>query len=72
MYNGISPFLKGCPLGLVVLLATSPSWAQDAVPVTKDYLIDEYGERNPQVRQIMGVRTRWFDKLRVLHKTTGR
>jgi hypothetical protein len=35
-------------------------------------LIDKYGERNPQVRQIMGIRTRWFDKLRVLHKTTGR
>jgi len=35
-------------------------------------IVDEYGDRNPQVRKIMGIRTRWFDKLRVLHKTTGR
>ena len=52
MYNGISTFLKGCPLGLVVLLATAPSWAQDAVPVTKDYLIDEYGERRAFSRAV--------------------
>ena len=52
MYNGISTFLKGCPLGLVVLLVISPSWAQDAVPVTKDYLIDEYGERRAFSRAV--------------------
>ena len=52
MYNGISTYLKGCPLGLVVLLATAPSWAQDAVPVTKDYLIDEYGERRAFSRAV--------------------
>ena len=52
MYNGISTYLKGCPLGLVMLLATAPSWAQDAVPVTKDYLIDEYGERRAFSRAV--------------------
>ena len=52
MYNSIPTFLKGCPLGLVVLLVTSPSWAQDAVPVTKDYLIDEYGERRAFSRAV--------------------
>ncbi len=52
MYNGIATFLKGHPLGLVVLLAASPSWAQNAVPVTKDYLIDEYGERRAFSRAV--------------------
>jgi len=51
MYRGIQGFFGRCPLALA-LLATAPGWAQDAVPVTKDYLIDEYGERRAFSRAV--------------------
>ena len=35
--------LKNTVIMLFVIVA-SPSWAQNQIPVTKDYLIDEYGE----------------------------
>lgn len=38
----------------------------------EEELLDKYGERDPQVRDIQRTRTRWIDRLRVLHKTTGR
>ncbi len=52
MYKRIPSLFKGCPLALLVLLGASPSWAQDAVPVTKEYLIDEYGERRAFSRAV--------------------
>ncbi len=52
MYKRIPSFFRGCPLVLLALLAASPSWAQDAVPVTKEYLIDEYGERRAFSRAV--------------------
>ena len=52
MYKRIPSFFRSCPLALVVLLAAPPSWAQDAVPVTKEYLIDEYGERRAFSRAV--------------------
>ena len=36
----------------VLALAASPLWAQDAPPVTKEYLIDEYGERRAFSRAV--------------------
>jgi len=38
----------------------------------EEELLETYGERDPQVRDIQRTRTRWLDRLRVLHKTTGR
>jgi len=35
-------------------------------------LFEKYGERDRQVRQIVRTRTRWIDRVRVLHKTTSR
>ncbi len=52
MYKKISSFFRGFPLAMVVLLAASSSWGQDAVPVTKEYLIDEYGERRAFSRAV--------------------
>ncbi len=52
MYKSIPRFLRGCPLVLLALLAASPGRAQDAVPVTKEYLIDEYGERRAFSRAV--------------------
>ena len=52
MYKRIPSFFRSCPLVLLALLAASPSWAQDAVPVTKEYLIDEYGERRAFSRAV--------------------
>ncbi len=52
MYKRIRSLFSGCPLALLVLLGASPSWAQDAVPVTKEYLIDEYGERRAFSRAV--------------------
>lgn len=42
---------KGAQLALLVLVS-SPLWAQDLPPVTKDYLIDEYGERRAFSRAV--------------------
>ncbi len=52
MYKRIPSFFRDNSLALLVLLAVSPSWAQDAVPVTKEYLIDEYGERRAFSRAV--------------------
>lgn len=38
----------------------------------EEELVDTYGDSNRQVRKIMRTRSRWFDRLRVLHKTTPR
>lgn len=38
----------------------------------EERIVAEYGEGNPTVRAIVRTRSRWFDRLRVLHKTTGR
>ena len=38
----------------------------------EEELIAEHGDTDPDVRRILATRSDWFDKLRVLHKTTGR
>jgi hypothetical protein len=38
----------------------------------EERLLEEPGESDPVVRLIKKERSAWFDKLRVLHKTTGR
>ena len=38
----------------------------------EDQLMEEYGDTDRQVREIMSIRTKWIEKLTVLHKTTGR
>jgi hypothetical protein len=38
----------------------------------EEEILDKYGERDPQVREIMRIRSSWIDRLRVLHKSTGR
>ncbi|MDP6762705.1 MAG: hypothetical protein QF860_07565 [Planctomycetota bacterium] len=35
-------------------------------------LLASYGDRDRQVREIVRERNRWIDRVRVLHKTTGR
>jgi enamine deaminase RidA (YjgF/YER057c/UK114 family) len=52
MFRIISIFFRGGPLALLALLATSSIWAQENVPVIKDYLIDEYGERRAFSRAV--------------------
>ena len=47
----MSTSFKGWSLALLAL-AASPLWAQDLPPVTKDYLIDEYGERRAFSRAV--------------------
>jgi hypothetical protein len=38
----------------------------------EDELFEKYGDRDPQVREIVRTRTRWADRLTVLHKSTPR
>ncbi len=38
----------------------------------EDELMEKYGDTDRQVREIMSIRTKWIEKLTVLHKTTGR
>jgi len=38
----------------------------------EEELFEKYGERDRQVREIVRARTRWIDRVRVLHKTTSR
>lgn len=38
----------------------------------EEQLLAQYGDRDPQVREIVSTRNRWIDRVRVLHKTTGR
>jgi hypothetical protein len=38
----------------------------------EDQLLADYGDKDRQVRAIMNERSKWFDMLRTLHKTTGR
>lgn len=38
----------------------------------EEKLLEQYGDRDPQVREILSTRNRWIDRVRVLHKTTGR
>lgn len=38
----------------------------------EEELMTEYGDTDRQVRKIMSIRTKWFDKLTALHKTTSR
>lgn len=46
--------------------------AIEITAVWEEELLDKYGDRDPQVRAIQNTRTRWTDRLRVLHKTTSR
>ena len=46
--------------------------AIEMTAVWEEELLDKYGDRDPQVRAIQSTRTRWTDRLRVLHKTTSR
>lgn len=46
--------------------------ALELTAVWEEELLEQYGERSPKVRDIVKTRSRWFDRLRVLHKTTGR
>ncbi len=43
--------LRGGGLAALLLMGAS-AWGQDAPPVTKDYLIDEYGERRAFSRAV--------------------
>ena len=38
----------------------------------EDELMAQYGDKDRQVKAIMNERSKWFDLLRTLHKTTGR
>lgn len=38
----------------------------------EDEIREKYGDTDRQVREIMSLRSKWIDKLRILHKTTGR
>ena len=38
----------------------------------EEQLLESYGDRDRQVRVIVRERNRWIDRVRVLHKTTGR
>lgn len=40
--------------------------------VWEEELLEKYGDRDRQVKAIMNKRTAWSDRLRVLHKSTGR
>lgn len=40
--------------------------------VWEEELLEQYGDKDRQVRAIMKTRSKWFDLLRTLHKTTGR
>jgi hypothetical protein len=40
--------------------------------VWEERILDQYGDRDPQVREIVRVRTDWSNRMRMLHRTTGR
>ncbi|MFT7670732.1 MAG: hypothetical protein ACI8X5_003443 [Planctomycetota bacterium] len=47
----------------------------EAITITaswEDELLESYGSKDRQVIAIQKERTKWFDKLRILHKTTSR
>lgn len=47
----------------------------EAIIMTADWeseLMEKYGDNDRQVAAIMNERSKWFDMLRILHKTTGR
>lgn len=40
--------------------------------VWEEELLEKYGDRDRQVKAIMSERNKWIDKVRTLHKTSGR